>query len=651
VNRLNGIRQAVTLAALLLMVVPALAAPVSAVGDMDIGALMARAEETLDLDTTDVVLLFDGRDVSIAPDGSVETVFHQIVWISTELGIDEYADLRVPWNTTNTELGVTALRTWMDGRWWPHESNLSPTAIVETVPYAVASADDYTTMRETMLLHDGVELPCIMETVYTIARRHPDGVGSDGLWIFHRDDPAMLVRYSVTVAPEIPLSFAAGNGAPEPVVSGEGVAHRYTWTMENQPGLGVPHVADATAHAPYACWSTWRDWGALGSALAASLEGELTDGLRDTLLALTEHEMHAPARVEAVASFVAGTTRHIRYDTDHWAFEPRTVERIYETAYGHRLDRTALAAALLREVEGVTSVTPFFRSKSAAGMDTDVAGLSRFGDIELLVDGPRISGIYDPSTSSFTEDALDPFDGRTVWAVTDGAPRMLQTTGSRFEDPVFEGADTPSRFACAVTLEQDDDGAWMGTGLVEGSGALSPYRSLVGVGSETERFCDGVASDVTGGADITSSNTAVLTRGRSVVGFRFDWDPGEVDKQDRTTLAFGFCGSGLESRLPGDVHLYNQSRTSPVHLVAPLTETLRLRVELPEDAVAVAPAEVDVENGVGRFTQTVERDGDWLIVTRSLSILQTTVHPERWPELRALLLAGESAQAGTVLFR
>ena len=90
-NRLNGLGQAVSLAALILIVVPALAAPTSAVGDMDIGALMARAEETLDLGATDAVVLFDGRTVRVASDGAVQTTFHQIVWISTELGIEEYA--------------------------------------------------------------------------------------------------------------------------------------------------------------------------------------------------------------------------------------------------------------------------------------------------------------------------------------------------------------------------------------------------------------------------------------------------------------------------------------------------------------------------------------------------------------------------------
>ncbi len=642
-NRLNGFGQAIALAALVLLVVPALAAPTSAVGDMDIGALMERAGETLDLGSTDVVLLFDGRTVQVALDGSVRTSFHQIVWISTELGIDEYADLRVPWNTTNAALEVTALRTWMDGQWWPHESDLSPTAMVETVPRAVASADDYTTMRETMLLHDGVELPCIMETVYTITRRFPGGVGADGLWVFHRDDPAIRVSYEVLVPADVPLSFAVGNGAPDPVVTRDGDGARYAWEMRDQPRLGVPHVGDATAHAPYACWSTWRDWSALGAALTTSIDvaGELSDALRDTVLALTEHETYLPARVEAVAGLVTGSTRYIGYDASHWAFEPRPAARTYDSAYGHTLDRAALATALLREVAGVSSVVPVFRSVPVVAMDLDVPGLARFGPMELLVSGEGVRGIFDPAVGTFAEGLPDEFSARTVWDVTENAPKIW-TLGNGAIDSVFD---------CSVTLEQDDGGAWTGVGRVSGAEALSFYRSIVGVGSETERFCDRLASDVVGGAEVTGSNVAVLESGRSVAGFTFDWDPGDADEQERNVLTFGSPGAGLESRLPSSVHLYESDRTSPVLLVAPLRETLSLRVKLPEDDVALAPAEVDVENGVGRFSQVVERDGDWLVVTRSLQINQTTIHPEWWPDLRALLLAGESAQASTVLFR
>jgi len=336
--------------------------------------------------------------------------------------------------------------------------------------------------------------------------------------------------------------------------------------------------------------------------------------------------------------------------------EPRSAARVYETAYGHRLDRSVLATALFRQIDGVRSVVPIFRGAPAIELDMDVPGLARFGSMELLITGDDAEGIYDPASGTFTEGLPDEFSARTVWNATGNAPLFYVSADQRGLPNSSEAATRGNgavghAFECSVTLERDDDGAWMGNGRATGMGALSFYRSVVGVRDETERFCEGLVSDVVDGAEVTDSNVAVLSPARTILGFTFDWDPGDQDEQERNVLTFGSPGAGLESRLPSDVHLYGGERTSPVLLVAPLHETLSLRIKLPEDDVVLAPAVVDVENSVGRFTQTVERDGDWLLIVRDVRINYATIHPESWSDLRTLLLARESAQASTFLFR
>ena len=104
----------------------------------------------------------------------------------------------IPWNTETCTLEVDVLRTWRDGRWWPDPSRISDTAVVHTLPHALDHADDYTVMRETMLLHDGVELPCIMETAYTITEKCVPG--ADGVFVFPSIDPAVVTELAVTAA-------------------------------------------------------------------------------------------------------------------------------------------------------------------------------------------------------------------------------------------------------------------------------------------------------------------------------------------------------------------------------------------------------------------------------------------------------------------
>ena len=102
-------------------------------------------------------------------------------------------------------------------------------------------------------------------------------------------------------------AFEAVNGAPEPT-TGRTLEHGvgYTWTMDLVDRLPRPLVADPTAEAPHVVWSTWQDWHALGSALAASLDGAvvLSDALRDSVAELIEDEPDAWSKAVAVAAFV-----------------------------------------------------------------------------------------------------------------------------------------------------------------------------------------------------------------------------------------------------------------------------------------------------------------------------------------------------------
>ena len=140
----------------LLLLLHALAAPLFAasmgVSDgHDLDGLWKQAQKRFDLSRHDAVLLLEGRYVSIRENGDMRTRIHRVVWIGTEVGIDHHADLRVPWNSAESTLRVIALRTWRDKAWWPDESEVSETAVVETLPFALAQAADYAALRETML--------------------------------------------------------------------------------------------------------------------------------------------------------------------------------------------------------------------------------------------------------------------------------------------------------------------------------------------------------------------------------------------------------------------------------------------------------------------------------------------------------------------
>ena len=129
-------------------------------GELDVSTLLEEAKEAFDLEQEDAVFLLDELSESWTADGRRVRGVHQLVLIRTEYGIDHHADLRIPWDSARQRLILHSLCTWRasDDRW----IESGPTAMVETLPFAVDGAPDYCHLRETMLLHDGVELPCVM---------------------------------------------------------------------------------------------------------------------------------------------------------------------------------------------------------------------------------------------------------------------------------------------------------------------------------------------------------------------------------------------------------------------------------------------------------------------------------------------------------
>src|SRR5210317_2146520 len=102
-------------------------------------------------------------------------------------------------------------------------------------------------------------------------------------------------------------------------------------------------------------------------------------GALASVAAATEASAPALARAEDVCAFLRETTRGINYRDTYWRFAPRPASRTWETAYGHRLDRAALAAALLREAG--CAVATAFRTPGRTPIDPDVPALAWFGGL------------------------------------------------------------------------------------------------------------------------------------------------------------------------------------------------------------------------------------------------------------------------------
>ncbi len=630
-----------TAALLLLSAIPLFANTMGSSDGYDLDALWARAQNTFDLAEHDAVLLLESRAVTIGPGGNRVTRVHRVVWIGTARGIRAHADLRIPYNSATSALTIKLLRTWRDDRWWPDESEISPTAVVETLPYAVARTDDYTTMRETMLLHDGVELPCIMETTYEI-ETDTAADGADGHWVFPQRDPAVVIKLTVSIPSNGSLLFAAGDGSPEPEIARVNATATYEWLMENVEPLGSPVITNPAVYAPYVTWSTWNDWSALGRSIVSSFDAAavLDDALADTLDSYIEHAPTHASKTRAIAAFVDECSRSIHYSSRHWAFSSRPASRTWDTAYGHGLDRAVLAAALFRHAG--LEAQPAYRSNPSVGIDLEIPGLSRFGEIGVRVSGDMVDAFYDPSDGALT-DAPVAFEGRVVWNPGSGEAPFL--------NPVLHDSDRTSRFDLVLRVEPGENDSWKGTGFLDADGLFCPHGEMTGLGGEALALLGKVAESALPGSKVTAFNPEVFESGRIMVGFAFEISALEPDAHDRVGFVLGDPAGGIADRVSHDVHLYHEHRGSPVVLPGKMTQHVRLRIKTGNKTIVHIPETREINNKVGHFSVRSNKDGGWVTVDRKLTVFVPVVEAGAWPDLRSLLLEESDSGGKTILMK
>jgi hypothetical protein len=273
-----------------------------------------------------------------------------------------------------------------------------------------------------------------------------------------------------------------------------------------------------------------------------------------------------------------------------------------------------------------------------------VPGLSEFGGVGVHVSDPGARGgfeaFYDPSAGSL-ERGERAFLSRTVWSPgQDGEPRYVEPD-----------AHGPSAFEVELTVEPGEDSEWIGRAFLRATGALSPYGSMVGLDDESEGTFGRLARSLLTGSELSGHNVDVLSPREVVAGFAFTLTPDDPDERGRTRFLVGDPSGGILSILAGDVVLHQGSRESPVSLVAPVRQSVILRLARGDGDVLRVPGEETIENQVGGFSVSVEEDDDWITVTRELRIGKTTVEPDRWPELRALLVAETHPRNRTILVK
>jgi len=607
---------------------------------LNIAELLETANENFDLDNEDAVILFDGREEFTFSDGRLRTTVHRIVRISTTYARGRYADHRISYDDAHQTFTVNTLRTWCDNRWWDSDT----TGKVTTLPYAVEKAYDYSHMREMMLLHDGIELPCILEWAYVIEDKEPYRKGVDGMWIFAKDDPVVQSSFK--------LGFPSGQkprvyktkDVPRVIKESDSQTglSTYTYKMSLIPALPSPHTVDPASYSPHVSWSTWNNWDSYGNDLKTAFEArlELNEILKDSLDKLLDDAYAMTDKAQRITAFVSRSIRYVGYSSKHWQWNPRPAHRTFTTAYGHRLDRAILAAALFKKA-GFT-IFPVLRSNGFGNIEEGVPTQSRMDGIAVWVSGrDEVEAYYNPVTSKI-HNGLAPIYGRTVWIPGSGDDPQVS----------WKGEANISRLEVRLDLEYEEEkDQWDGHGFYKAEQGFNPFDRMEGLDGEARDYLQSVVSGVIDGAEIINYNPVTFNRFTIAIGFEFTAPVGEEDSFGRHSFTIGDPANGIFDHLPNDIELYVEKRDAPIRLAGLMERTVEVSLNVEGLDIVYIPEYRELENDGGSFSISIVEKDEQVVISRQLKVSNVSYSEKDWSLLRSLLLADKNERGRTVFLK
>jgi|GEM_PF-927718 hypothetical protein len=608
-------------------------------GQQDIAVLMKIANKTYDMDNQDALILFDGYRVHWT-ENNIQTKFvHRITWINRSVAISHYADIPVEYDSERQSFRLMTLRTWRDGQWWESDT----AGVVETLPSAVRTAYDYADTREMMLLHIGIELPCILEEAYIVQDIVPFRKGVEGTFTFSKQDPVIQSWFMLGIPQDRTPNVFLSEGVKmyESEYESQWGLDIYKYELELIPSLTLPSTKDANFYSPHISWSSWENWDDFGKDLNNKFEsGNVLDSaLIDSVEYIVDNSYTSTDRAKKIAEFVKRSTRLINVDESRWAWLPRTAIETYHSGYGHHFDRAIFAAALFKEAGYM--VFPVFRSKEYGDVNEGIPTLARFEGMSVWISEMNGVEAYYNAATSRVHNGLAPIYGRTIWLPGSGDDPKVNWSG--------EGAQSEVDVKLDLSFDEESS-TWKGTGFYRVTNGFNAFDELEGVGSETRDHLTKVLKGVFSNAKIIDYNFAVFNRFLITAGFEFELDL-EKDDQGRLELNFGGPGGGIIDKISADVKLSANHRGSPITLLGMMKESTQIRLSLPDYQTVYIPENVDISNDVGSLKINSTQEGEDLTIVKVLTLSQSNITGDDWSQLRELLLGHSSKKNSTLIVK
>jgi len=620
------IRLCLTLIACLVAAVP------SPGGTQDLETLAAEAPSAEMYPDDEGVVLYEEIALTLHRDGRVERYTRHVRKYFTPYEIDSYSDPRIPFDSARQSLQILNWRTVMPSGTLVEKKDRSFNRVT---PDEVGGAPDYATVQEMVSTHLGMEEGAVVEREYVVLDDIPGDGRMSGIEFLQSRLPVLEKVVRITIPDRTELRFEVVGGTAEYRKGETGGSLTHVWRVENQPGIFPEAVAgmerDALPHLVYSTLGGWEDlaeeWGSRIAECAAPTD-ELSEEL-DRILRASEDPTD---RTRAIHQAICDEVRSVRYSFPLLGTVCRPAGIVYETGYGHRLDKAVLLLACLREAG--LDAEPVLVSDSFRFAE-DVPAVEQVPEVWVLAWGGERPIWMDP-LHSLSSRAYKDLEGR----------RYLRLSSGGRPDAIPHRSSAENGCFAKIVADMTANGALEGEVRVRLTGVFSPFFEVSGTGDETKDFVEAIAAEFFDGAEVESYNLRELTHEQVALGFRFRTDGGEENGDPITLSLPGFAGF---PEMAG-FHGVRKERSVPLVLDGAFVAETRAEIDLWEGAeVGRLPESISGEASFGSYTVRCREEGRTVQFEKRMEILRSGIEPEEYTQLREWVLWDRNPTRATLV--
>lgn len=597
---------------------------------------------------TSAVVLLDERTLTVSPDGRAGVHHRHVVKILRPAGRDD-ATVVVEFDKDSK---LQSLHVWSigpDGHEYAMKDSemaiFSPPGggvLYEDVQFKVANAPG----RDP----GGI-------VAYESETRLPFYMTEEN-WRFQGSIPSLSQTFTLELPPGFTYGTAWAHHTAEPVIDLE--KQRWRWELKNVPAVDLQNVPMSPSEEALAgrmsvhyeapglanpIGGTWQSIGEWYTQLSADRLLATPDIAAKTA-ELTAGKTDFYDRTEVVAEFVQKQIRYFVIEKGIGGLQPHPAADIFRNRYGDCKDKATLLSAMLSTL-GVHSALLMVDTERGF-VDPDAPSLMGNHMIAAIevpkgYESPRLKSIvtaktgrryliFDPTWDETAFGQLEHNLQGSYGVLVEGKDSQILAF------PVLSPALNTIRRSASFRLQPD--GSLKGDIVEKRFGDVSEYRRAMYKSAnekEQQEFLDRqLRKDF-------SNFTATGVKVENVEA---------LNKELTTTFSLSANGYAkkmgpllmVRPRVLGGegLRFNHEKRTVPIDLSETMQEEDDYSIELPEGyAIDELPASVSVDMGFAAYTSSSKMDGHTLQYTRTYTVRELTLPPERYGEVQKL--AGQIA--------